>query len=547
MSAGAARLLVGAPASGSGKTTFTCGFMHALVRRGLSVSACKCGPDYIDPLFHTEVIGAPSRNLDLFFSDESQVRALVSDSCASSDIVVIEGAMGYYDGVAVSDAASAWDVARATDTPAVLVVDGRGRARSIAAEVLGFARFRDNSQVKGVVLNRVSEMLYPRLKELVEGETGVRVYGHLPMLPDCSLESRHLGLVTAAEVEDLRAKLDRLADAMEHTVDIDGLLELAAIATSLEPDRSEGVAGGPMLKQSCFGEMSTGHFASCGTARGTPRHPLGATDTGLHEEGHAAQCHPERAERVEGSPSALAAVGATTRRPERTVDLGVEESLASRIAHDSVRIAVARDDAFCFYYEDTLRLLKALGAELVEFSPLVDAGLPEGVSGLYLGGGYPELHARELAENASMRESVAAAVRAGVPTIAECGGFLYLHEWLEGDDGASHPQVGVLPGRAYRTDRLGRFGYVALTAQHDGLLAAAGEQLRAHEFHYWDVDDPGDAFLAEKPQSARSWRCCVSTPALHAGFPHLYLPAHPQAAQRFVDACRAFVALNGKK
>lgn len=467
MSPGAARLLVGAPASGSGKTTFTCGFMHALVRRGLAVSACKCGPDYIDPLFHTEVIGAPSRNLDLFFSGESQVRALVADSCAISDVVVIEGAMGYYDGISVSAAASAWDVACATDTPAVLVVDGRGRARSIAAEVLGFARFRDNSQVKGVVLNRVSEMLYPRLKELVEAEAGVRVYGYLPMLPDCSLESRHLGLVTAAEVVDLRAKLDRLADAMEQTIDIDGLLELAAVS-------------------------------------------------------------------------------ATARHPERSAERGVEESPAPQTANDPVRIAVARDDAFCFYYADTLRLLKALGAELVEFSPLADTRLPEGVAGLYLGGGYPELHARELSENASMRESVVAAIRGGMPTIAECGGFLYLHERLEGDDGATYPQVGAIAGRAYRTERLGRFGYVTLTAQHDGLLAAAGEQLRAHEFHYWDVDDPGDAFLAEKPQSTRSWRCCISTPNLHAGFPHLYLPAHPQAASRFVDACRAF-AQRGEK
>ena len=126
----AARLLVAAPASGSGKTMFACGLMRALVRRGLRVQACKCGPDYVDPMFHAEVVGAPSRNLDLFFSEEGQVRALVGDSCASGDIVVIEGAMGYYDGVAVSDEASAWDVARATETPAVLVVDGRGRARS---------------------------------------------------------------------------------------------------------------------------------------------------------------------------------------------------------------------------------------------------------------------------------------------------------------------------------------------------------------------------------------------------------------------------------
>ena len=463
MSAASARLLFGAPASGSGKTTFTCGLMHALVRRGMRVSACKCGPDYIDPLFHTEVIGAPSRNLDLFFAGEDLLCELLADSIATGDIAIVEGAMGYYDGIAVSADASAWDVARATQTPAVLVVDGRGRARSIAAEVLGFARFRENSQVAGVVLNRASEMLYPQLKELVEAETGIDVYGYVPVLPDCSLESRHLGLVTAAEVADLRHKLDRLADTMERTVDIEGLLALAASAARL--DRRKTLGG---------------------------------------------YCAME--------PSAAA-------KP---------------------RIAIARDDAFCFYYADTLGLFRSLGAELVEFSPLHDASLPEGVCGLYLGGGYPELHARELSGNASMREAVKAAVRSGMPTIAECGGFLYLHEQLEGDDGIAYPQVGVLSGRAFRTQRLGRFGYVTLTAERDGLLAAAGDALRAHEFHYWDVDDPGDAFVAEKPQSKRSWSCCISTSTLHAGFPHLYLPAHPKAASRFVDACRRFAAGHGR-
>ena len=229
----APRLLVGAPASGGGKTTFTCGLMHALKRRGLEVAACKCGPDYIDPMFHEQVIGAYSRNLDLFFSGERQVRQLVADSASRCDVTVIEGVMGYYDGIAVSDEASAWDVARATESPAVLVIDGRGRARSIAAEVKGFATFREDSRVRGVVLNRVSAGLYPRLKAIVEQETGVPVFGYVPVLDDCSLESRHLGLVTAAEVTDLRAKLDRLADVMQETVDIDGLLELAATAPAL--------------------------------------------------------------------------------------------------------------------------------------------------------------------------------------------------------------------------------------------------------------------------------------------------------------------------
>ena len=450
----APRILIGAPASGGGKTTFTCGLLHALVRRGLKAAACKCGPDYIDPMFHSEVIGAFSRNLDLFFSSEEQVRQLVADSALHSDITVIEGVMGYYDGIAVSDMASAWDVARATETPAVLVIDGRGRARSIAAEVAGFARFREDSRVAGVVLNRVSPMLYPRLKSLIEDETGIAVYGYLPVLDDCSLESRHLGLVTAAEVDDLRGKLDRLAAVMEETVDIDGLVGLAA--------------GAPALGSSDW---------------------QGADPIGLD-------------------------------RP--------------------VRVGVARDDAFCFYYADALRLLGHLGAELVEFSPLADSSLPDGISGLYIGGGYPELHADELSANASMRASIAQAVRAGMPTIAECGGFMYLHDALENADGEAFEQVGVVSGTSFKTSKLSRFGYVTLTASCDGMLASEGGQLRAHEFHYWDSQNPGDSFVAEKPQSSRTWTCGFSTSVLYAGYPHLYLPGSPQAAARFVRSCAAY-------
>lgn len=450
----APRLLIGAPASGGGKTTFTCGLLRALSRRGLRPAACKCGPDYIDPMFHQRVIGAHSRNLDLFFSSEDQVRSLVADSARQGGIVVIEGAMGFYDGIAVSDQASAWDVARVTQTPAVLVVDGRGRARSIAAEVAGFARFREDGCVQGVVLNRVSPALYPRLKELIEAETGVCVYGYLPVLEDFNLESRHLGLVMAFEVVDLLDKIDKLVDTMEQTVDIDGLLQLAETAPVLE----------------------------CGPWQGI------------------------EARKFENPP----------------------------------RIALARDDAFCFYYADALRLLGHLGAELVEFSPLNDERLPYGVSGVYLGGGYPELHAKHLSANIPMCSALADAVRAGMPIVAECGGFMYLHETLEDDARTAYPQVGVVEGASFKTDKLGRFGYVTLTAAHDGLLAEAGDQLRAHEFHYWDSDNPGDAFTAEKPQSARSWNCGFSTPTMYAGYPHLYLPASPKAARRFVDACAAF-------
>ena len=201
-------------------------------------------------------------------------------------------------------------------------------------------------------------------------------------------------------------------------------------------------------------------------------------------------------------------------------------------AGEPVRIGVARDRAFCFYYEDSLALLSSLGAELVPFSPLEDPVLPEGLHGLYLGGGYPELSAAQLSENASMRESVRAAVQKGVPCIAECGGFMYLLDAI-GD----HPMAGALPGRSFDAGKLTRFGYLTLTAQRDNLLCRAGESIAAHEFHRWDADDPGEAFLAEKP-SGRRWPCVHATGTLYAGYPHFHFYANPAFAANFLAACR---------
>ena len=493
MMAGAPRIMVAAPASGCGKTTFSCGLMRAFVRRGLAVQACKCGPDYIDPMFHREVVGAASHNLDLYFMGADLVRETVARGARVCDVTVIEGAMGFYDGIAVSDEASAWDVARVTETPVVLVVDGRGRARSVAAEVLGFSRFREPSRIAGVVLNRVSAMAYPRLKELVEEETGVPVLGHVPVLEDCGLESRHLGLVTAAEVADLQGKLDAVARTLEECVNLDEILVLARGASAFEvdePGRGDRPGRG-------------GGVFAC------PRSHDG--------EGRCVSLLRNRSH-------------ATT--PSRTVISGSGAPV----------IAVALDDAFCFYYDDTLALFEELGARVEFFSPLADSSLPEGACGLYLGGGYPELHARELSGNAPMLAAVREAVEGGMPTIAECGGFMFLHEELEGDDGAFWPMAGVIRGRSFRTPKLGRFGYVEMTAACDNLLCDAGGKLRAHEFHYWDSDDPGCAFHACKPLSERAWDCVHASASLYAGYPHLCLHAAPEAAARFVRACAAFGA-----
>ena len=444
------RLLFSAPGSGCGKTTVVCAVLQALAGRGMDPVAFKSGPDYIDPMFHTAVLGIHSRNLDLFLMGEGAVRRSLRENSAGHGAAILEGAMGYYDGIAMTSRASAWDLARRTATPAVLVADGRGCARSLAALIKGFQTLERESMLRGVVLNRVSPMLYPRLKACVEEETGLKVYGFLPAIPDAALESRHLGLVTAGEVPRLQEKLSLLARQAEETLDLDGLLALAETAASLSGEEE----------------------------------PLPAP-------------HP--------------------RRP---------------------RIAVARDEAFCFYYADALALLERLGAELVWFSPLRDDALPEGTCGLYLGGGYPELHARRLSENRVLLREICGRVLHGLPTVAECGGFLYLQRFLaDGDSGNDWSMTGVLSGRAYNTGKLGRFGYVDLTARKDGLLCEAGETIPAHEFHYWDSTAPGADFRAEKPLSGRGWDCGWHTPTLYAGFPHIHFCGCPRAAERFVAAC----------
>ena len=448
------RILLTAPASGSGKTLITCGILQALVNREMKVASFKCGPDYIDPMFHGRVIGTRSRNLDTFFTDTETTRYLFAENASDCDIAVTEGVMGYYDGLGgIRTEGSTYDVAAALAIPAVLIVSCRGASLSILAMIKGFLEYRPDSRIKAVILNQISPMIYGQLKPLIEEKLGVKVLGYVPKLTDLNLESRHLGLVLPGEIKALKEKLNRLADVLEETLDLDAFCALAEETEEL-----------------------------------------------------------------------------TIQVPEIPV---VEEP-------EKIRLAVAADDAFCFTYQDNLKLLETMGAELVFFSPLQDEKLPEAVDGMILSGGYPELHAKALSENVSMRTSVKTAIEAGMPCIAECGGFLYLHRELEGSDGVFFPMAGVLDAKAYRTDRLGRFGYITLTAEEDQLLGKAGMEIRGHEFHYWDSEQCGNSFHAKKPVGKREWDCVNSSKSLYAGFPHLFFWSNPQAAYEFLKKCEEY-------
>lgn len=438
--------MIAAPQSGGGKTVMTCALLAALKQCGVSPCAFKCGPDYIDPMFHRAVLGIESHNLDLFLSSEETVRSLFARYTAGHGAAVCEGVMGYYDGVGgTTTRASAWHLADTLQLPVLLVLRPKGASLTLAASVRGLQNFRADSHLAGILLNDCKPMLYQTLAPMLERETGLPVLGYLPPMEQAQFQSRHLGLYTSGEIADLTERVEALGQQAQKTLDLPKILELC-------------------------------------------------------------------------------------RRPDTA------KSVTPKPAAEHITIAVARDEAFCFCYAETLDALRAAGAEPVFFSPLRDVALPSGCGGLYLPGGYPELYAKQLSQNTAMRTAIRDAVQGGLPTVAECGGFLYLGKSLEDPQGAVWPMAGVLPGTGVRTERLVRFGYAELTSETDNLLLQAGERVPIHEFHYWDSTQNGEACTARKPTGTRSWKCGFASPQLFASFAHLYMAGTPQLAQRFAAA-----------
>lgn len=456
------RILLAAPGSGSGKTLLTTGLLTLFQNRGIRCRSFKCGPDYIDPMFHKYVLGIDSCNLDSFFLSQEELRTLFRKRAADAELSVLEGVMGYYDGIGGnSTSASTYEVATITDTPAILVVNGKGSSLSLAAQIKGFLDYRKDSHICGVILNKTNKMVGERLRPEIE-KLGVRYLGAVPVCETMDIKSRHLGLTMPQEQSELRGHLNAFAKQLEEYLDVDGILELAGYSGEKLPE------------------------------------------AGKTEQSNQTDLNQEETKQDEIRP-----IDSESEPPTR-------------------RMAVAMDEAFCFYYQENLDFLRQQGWELIPFSPLRDAALPEQIHAILLGGGYPELYAKELSANEPMLAAIRNAHAEGIKILAECGGFLYLQEHLEDERGNCWPMAGLIHADGFRTEKLGRFGYISLT--QNGAV-----RIKGHEFHYWESTAPGSAFRAEKPQSDRGWDCMYRTDSLLAGFPHLYYLSGPDLILSFLS------------
>lgn len=449
-----ARIMIAAPQSGSGKTLITCALLQALKEKNYYLESFKCGPDYIDPMFHKTVLGIFSRNLDPFFTEDSITRMLLAKGQDSRDLAVIEGVMGLYDGLGgIREEASSYALAKATNTPIILTVNARGMGRSLLALLSGFLQYDTAHLIKGVILNQTPSSFASVLSKEIEETFHIPVVASFPVRDDVRIESRHLGLVMPYELEDIQSRLKIASQVLCENANIEQILEIAKSAPKLEYD--------------------------------------------------------------------------------------VKRDIKQKLTEKTIRIGVARDEAFCFYYEDNLDLLKSLGAKLIFFSPLHDDTLPKDLDGILFGGGYPELYLKELEENESMRNSVKSAIENKMPSLAECGGFMYLHDTIFDSEKKPYKMAGVIHACCMKKERLVRFGYLTLNSKTDSFLQK-GETIRGHEFHYYDSEDNGECAIAKKPVGTRSWECVHAGSDHWWGFAHLSYYSNPKFAEKFAEACRSY-------
>lgn len=419
-------LILAAPASGQGKTTITAALASMLKRQGKVVRVFKVGPDYLDPQILKQASGQPVEPLDLWMGGENHCRHALYQAAKVADIILIEGAMGIYDG----DPSSA-DLAAHFGIPLALVMDVKGMAQTAAAIALGLANFRDDFTVAGLIANKCGSERHAQLiRDALPQE--LPLLATLKRTDDITLPERHLGLVQAEEMgEQLTQKLNAGADWVEDSALRDIVQKIPPVA--FEPAK---------LLQS-------------------KPHLAGKT------------------------------------------------------------IAIAKDAAFSFIYDANLRQLEALGAKYQFFSPLDDATLPE-ADGLWLPGGYPELHAAKLASNTSMLQSIRDFYQAEKPIVAECGGFLYCLDSLSDLAEQSYTMLGLMPGKGQMRTRGGCQGMQAAPLPEG--------DIRGHSHHRSvSIETPEPIAHGRRSRHPAPGEAIYRQLGLTASYLHLFFPSNPMA------------------
>jgi len=445
------RFVLAGTGSGVGKTTFTIGLMKALQEKGKIVQGFKCGPDYIDPTYHTAVTGRVSRNIDSWMFSHEAVRDIVARASKDADVSIIEGVMGFYDGKSpLSNAGSASDISVVTESPVILIVNCASMARSVAAVVKGFQLLSDQPNIVGVIANQVGSVgHYEIAKAAIEQECGIPVIGYLKREEGIDIPSRHLGLVPAIERGELDTFFDKLGALMAETIDLDQLLALTKA---------------PVLQES--GKI------------------------------------------FDEQPS------------------------------QNICIAVAKDAAFNFYYKENLDLLRAKGAELQFFSPLANEPVPAEADGLYIGGGFPEEFANILADNSVAKKSIREAVAKGLPTLAECGGFMYLTEAITNSDGDRYDMVDVIPGEVAMQAKLAALGYREIFGTPNNFLIGTDEEAKGHEFHYSKYSGSHNTPAYETKGRFGNKQEGYQAGNLVAGYTHFHFVSNPKLVDNWLTACK---------
>ncbi len=470
------KVVLAGTGSAVGKTTISTGIMKAL--QDENVQPFKVGPDFIDPSYHTIATGNVSRNLDSFFMTESQIISSFERGLekSNSKMGIIEGVRGLYEGISpISDIGNTASIAKALDAPVVLLMDSRSLVKSAAAVVLGFKALDPEIRIEGVILNKVKgKRHYLKAKESVEKLADVPVIGGIPRNEEIAVEERHLGLVPALEKEKINRNIELWGKIAEEYIDLDALKTIMKTSSksNVKDNRNKAI------------------------------------------EAHEDEFNKHHNDAIELEVTNGAKPGQLWKTGNKT----------------PLKIGVAIDEIFTFYYKETLESLEDNGAKIVPFSPYKDEEIPD-VDALYIGGGYPEVFKKDLSENKSMLKSINRFHNEDRPIYGECGGLIYLSKSIDGLD-----MVNAIPYAAEMTPKVQGLNYVVAQSNKDNLISDKGDVFRAHEFHYTklNIDSTQDlVFDVLRGRGLLNNMDGVSVKNTLANYIHIHACSHPNFGYNF--------------